>query len=207
MPHLLSHIGALKDIIVRCGAFFEGNCFYYHGTLNLHPDLYTKQLNLIWSGKQATSRICEIGFNAGHSTLLMLLGRYKTPLEYTVFDIGHHPYTQPCYEYIREQFPHVRFEYVEGDSTLTMPNWIDNHPTLTHQYDVVHVDGGHNEHCISNDMVNADRLVRPNGIVIVDDTNDVVINRYVDLYVSSGRYVELPILETHGYPHRIIRKL
>jgi hypothetical protein len=99
----------------------------------------------------------------------------------------------------------VRFEYIEGDSALTMPNWIKENGAEG-SYDVVHVDGGHTESCISNDMKNSDILVKKGGILIVDDTNNDHINKYVDLYISNGTYTELNVLKTQGYPHRIIQK-
>jgi hypothetical protein len=197
----------LKKIVIASNACLEGNCFYYHTTLNEYPDLFSKQLNLFWCGKQADKNICEIGFNAGHSTMLMLLGRTNEPLHFTIFDIGHHLYTKPTYEYIKSKFSHVNFEYVEGDSTITMPQWILNNLELKYKYDVVHVDGGHSEHCISNDMKNSDLLVKKYGIIIIDDTNNETINKYVDLYISTGKYVELQLLPTYGYKHRVIMKI
>jgi hypothetical protein len=203
----LIYLEDLRNIIINTSSYLEGNCFYYHCTLDEFPELYSKQLNLFWCGKQAETNICEIGFNAGHSTMLMLLGRNKTPLNFTIFDIGHHLYTKPSYEYIKSKFSHVDFEYIEGDSTITMPEWINSHPDSMYKYDVVHVDGGHSEHCISNDMKNTDLLVKKNGIVIIDDTNNETINKYVDMYISSGNYIELNLLSTYGYPHRIIKKI
>jgi hypothetical protein len=196
----------LHAIIVKSNYPLEGNSFYVHASLTLYPDLYTKQLNLFWSGKQAVTKMCEIGFNAGHSTMLLLLGREKTPLDFTVFDIGHHPYTRPCLDYITTKFPNINFEYIEGDSTVSMPKWIDSHPTQIGSYDVIHVDGGHTEHCITNDMKNADILLKKDGILIVDDTYMYHINERVNLYVSSGKYREVDVLATKGYPHRIIQK-
>jgi len=201
------HLENLKKIIIQSKVPFEGNCFYYHNTLKIFPELYSKQINLFWCGKQAVENICEIGFNAGHSTMLMLLGRSNTPIKFTIFDIGHHLYTKPSFEYIKSNFSHVNFEYLKGDSTITMPEWINKNHELMYKYDVVHVDGGHSEHCISNDMKNTDLLVKKNGIVIIDDTDGETINKYVDLYISSGNYVELNLLSTYGYPHRIIKKI
>ena len=201
------YLDDLRNIIINCNMPLEGNCFYHHLTLDVFPYLYSKQLNLFWCGKQANTRICEIGFNAGHSTMLMLLGRDKSPLEFTIFDIGHHKYTKPAFEYIKSKFTNVNFEYVEGDSTVTMPEWINTHSELVGKYDLVHVDGGHDDYCILNDMLNTDQLVKVNGIVIVDDTNSQVINKYVDLYLSTGNYVELNLLPSYGYPHRIIKKI
>jgi hypothetical protein len=197
----------LKNIVMNSNSCLEGNCFYYHKTFNEFPELYSKQLNLFWCGKQAVENICEIGFNAGHSAMLMLLGRDSTPLNFTIFDIGHHLYTKPGYEYIKSKFLNVNFEYVEGDSTVTIPEWINNHPKLMYNYDVVHVDGGHSEHCILNDMINADLLVKINGMVVVDDTNIPQINKYVDIYIANGNYVELNVFPTFGAPHRVIKKI
>jgi len=197
----------LKNIVINSNSCLEGNCFYYHETLNEFPELYSKQLNLLWCGKQAVENICEIGFNAGHSAMLMLLGRDSTPLNFTIFDIGHHSYTKSSYEYIKSKFSHVNFEYVEGDSTITMPEWIKNHPEFMYKYDVVHVDGGHSEHCISNDIKNADLLVKKNGLVIIDDTNLETINKYVNLYISNGNYREINVLSTYSYQHRVIEKI
>ncbi len=206
-PEMVIYLEDLKSIILEHiqGQVFEGNCFYYHASLNVFPELYTKQLNLYWCGKQAT-KICEIGFNAGHSTMLLLLGN-KNHVQYTVFDIGHHKYTRPCFNYIQQAFANADFEYVEGDSTVTMPEWIDARPEAKSTYDIVHVDGGHSEYCASNDMKNADALLKPGGIMIIDDTDAPQINKLVDLYIASKKYVELCVLKTFGYPHRIINKI
>ena len=201
------YLDDLKQIIIDSNSSLEGNSFYYHASLYLYPDLYSKQLNLFWCGMQAKTKICEIGFNAGHSSMLLLLGRDKTPLDFTVFDIGHHAYTVPCLSYIKSKFQHVNFEYIEGNSILTMREWIQNNQHCIGVYDVVHVDGGHSEECIFNDIKNADLLVKKGGILIIDDTNMDHINKYVNLYISNGSYREMNVLATVGYPHRIIEKL
>jgi len=199
------HLKEIEKLVVNSASSLEGNSFYLHNSLQRFPDLYSKQLNLFWCGTQAKTKICEIGFNAGHSAMLLLLGRDTTPLDFTIFDIGQHPYVRPCLDFMKSTFPHVTFTYVEGDSTLTMPGWIRaNHVGL---FDVVHVDGGHSEHCISHDMKNANLLVKNGGIVIVDDTNVNYISSYVDTYIASGKYKELDVLKTTGYQHRIIQKL
>jgi predicted O-methyltransferase YrrM len=198
---------SLYSIVVASGEPLEGNAFYEHGTMNVIPALYTKQLNLFWCGLQGKERICEIGFNAGHSFMLMLLGRDTSPIKATIFDIGHHTYTKPALECLKTNFPHVGFEYIEGDSTVIMPKWIESHQELISSYDVIHVDGGHSEHCISNDMKNADILLRPGGIMIVDDVYFAHINKYVDQYIQSGNYKELELLKSEFYTHRILQKI
>ena len=89
-PEMLIYLEDLKQIILEHipETKFEGNSFYHHQSIREYPELYNKQLNLFWCGKQAPARICEIGFNAGHSAMLLLLASSATT--FTVFDIGHH---------------------------------------------------------------------------------------------------------------------
>ena len=202
-PEMLIYLEDLKQIILEHipETKFEGNSFYHHQSIREYPELYNKQLNLFWCGKQTPARICEIGFNAGHSAMLLLLASSATT--FTVFDIGHHRYTQTCLNYIEHIFPHVTFEYIVGDSTLTMPTQMEGRQET---YDLVHVDGGHSEFCATSDMKHADILLKPGGIMVVDDTDAPQINGLVNLYLASGKYEVVNVLKTFGYPHRIIRK-
>ena len=203
-PEMLIYLEDLKQIILEHipETEFEGNSFYHHQSIREYPELYNKQLNLFWCGKQTPARICEIGFNAGHSAMLLLLASSATT--FTVFDIGHHRYTQPCLNYIEHIFPHVAFEYIVGDSTLTMPTHMEGRQET---YDLVHVDGGHSEICATSDMKHADILLKPGGIMVVDDTDAPQINGLVNLYLASGKYEVVDVLKTFGYPHRVIRKI
>lgn len=185
----------------------EGNSFYYHLSSNRFSELFSKQVNLFWTGQQAKTKICEIGFNAGHSALLMLLGKMDTPLEFTVLDIGEHKYVRPCMEYVSKIFPKVSFIYYEGDSTKTLPALIQVNPEICESYEVVHVDGGHQEDIVTSDLFHAAKLVRNGGYLIVDDTNVVHINALVDKYISSGLFREVDCLPTLGYQHRILQRV
>jgi len=203
-PEMLIYLEDLKHTLLEHipETAFEGNSFYHHQSITEYPELYNKQLNLFWCGKQAPARICEIGFNAGHSAMLLLLSSHATT--FTVFDIGHHLYTQPCFNYIESVFPQVAFEYIVGDSTQTMPLYMEGRQQA---YDLVHVDGGHSEFCATSDMKHADLLLKRGGTMIIDDTDAPQINALVDAYLASGKYEVVHVLKTFGYPHRIIRKL
>ena len=205
--YLINHLVEILKIVSVNNTPLEGNCFYKHRTFELDLELFSKQINLFWCGTLAKQRICEIGFNAGHSTLLLLLSKTCKSLDYTIFDIGQHSYTKPCLEYVKSVFQDIKFEYIEGDSVLEMPKWIDKNPHLIDSYDIVHVDGGHSMECILNDMKNADKILKINGIMIIDDTNNFFINYCTDVYIETGNYEEVSIINTALYPHRIIKKL
>ena len=56
----------------------------------------------------------EIGFNAGHSTLLSFLANPK--LSFLSFDIATHKYTVPCAEYLQKHFD---LTFIKGNSRKT----------------------------------------------------------------------------------------
>ena len=56
-------------------------------------------------------------------------------------------------------------------------------------------------------MKHADLLVKVGGIIIIDDTDNNIINNYATVYLNSGFYKELDVMKTYGYPHRMIQKI
>lgn len=186
---------------------FEGNCFYFNKTFIRKPELLNKQLNLFYIGIENYQNICEIGFNAGHSTLLLLLGNTNKNINFTIFDINQHLYTPKCYEYIQNKFPLVNFEFIEGDSVISIPKWINN--TKNYEYfDVLHIDGCHLIDIVIQDFANSIKMLKKNGILIIDDVQKEHINNLVNIYLSTNMFEEITdIFETTLYPHRILKKL
>lgn len=120
--------------------------------------------------------IMEIGFNAGHSALLFLA---ITPPETKVvsFDLGEYAYVFAAKRYIDSVFP-GRHTLVTGDSTFTIPNYEEqvahrmNNPNSAppHRFDLIFIDGGHQDDIPLKDIMNSQRLARsPDTIVAIDD--------------------------------------
>lgn len=209
---LMKYATDIKNVIYNTPNLkhIEGNYFTFTNDENINKFIIHKQINIFNLGYlNDINYICEIGFNAGHSAMLMLLGRNKSPIVFTIFDINHHVYTKPTFEYIKNEFNHINFEFIEGNSIITIPEWINKYPNRVGIYDLIHVDGGHTKECIENDMKNASILIKTNGIIVIDDTNDYNINKCVDDYLVTGKYVELFLLPMGACncPHRIIKKL
>ena len=109
-------------------------------------------------------RICEIGFNAGHSAFLFLESNANVSL--VSFDIAQYPFTKPIAEHVKYLFP-GRFEIVYGDSTKTIP---DAKTTLSGACDLLIVDGGHTYEVAKQDLVNMRSLANPkHNLVVFDD--------------------------------------
>jgi predicted O-methyltransferase YrrM len=107
----------------------------------------------------------EIGFNAGHSAEVLLQNNPSVHL--TSFDLCGHEYVAPAKEIIDAAFP-GRHKLVAGDSTATIPTYIEDNPET--KFDVIFIDGGHDYDVAAADLRNCARLAHKDTIVIMDDT-------------------------------------
>lgn len=97
----MEHWLALEGIIEATGEPLEGNCVYENQSFQQSPLLASKRRNYAKAAAGAR-RICEIGFNAGHSAMEFL---HASPgSTYVFFDLGEHAYTRPCADYIEAVF-------------------------------------------------------------------------------------------------------
>jgi len=158
---------ALAYSYMQWGQFFvEGNIIYQHPlkfkTASFHPDYFDKRMNL-WILAQIKSNILEIGFNAGHSALIMLLA--NNTAKFICFDICYHDYVKPCFEILNKHFPQIKLCY--GDSQYNLPAFIKENPN--NKFDLIHIDGSHELEIISSDYESAKKLSDSNTIIIFDD--------------------------------------
>lgn len=114
--------------------------------------------------KSGSLEICEIGFNAGLSSLAFLLSDGNSTV--TSFDIGNHPYVQPAKKYIDSRFPQ-RHNLVLGDSTEAVPLFSNSNPEQ--KFDLIFIDGGHSYSVAMQDIKNCMSLAHNDTVVIVDD--------------------------------------
>ena len=131
-----------------------------------HSQQIERQVHdLIYLSKGSPINIMEIGFNAGHSAEIFLKSNPGSIL--TSFDLGIHDYVHAAKEYINSMYPN-RHTLILGDSTVTVPQYIYNHPNKS--FDVIFIDGGHEYHVVQADLENCRKLAHKDTIIIMDDT-------------------------------------
>lgn len=184
----------LDDIlaIVRgIGSFLDGNLFYVNlaEAIEGRPShaLRWKRENLVSVVRHAT-RALEVGFNAGHAALLMLLS--NTALHVTCVDRLDHGYTRACFDYLATRFP-GRIELIPGDSVEVLPRLPSS------RFDLIHLDGG-KERTISRDLTAARSLVSRDHVLVIDDTHNASLNAIVDAAASRGEIVFTPFAEANA---------
>jgi hypothetical protein len=203
-----NHLEALQIIVKESNEPLEGNCFF-HGA---NPGeiwmtswwMFYKRMNFVTLiRKRAPKRVAEIGFNAGHSALL-ILHCLQPGAEMRVFDLNNHSYSPPAFKYLAGKYPQLR-EMIVGDSTVTLPEYMKQRPEEAGSYDIVHVDGGHQKDVVYSDVFYADILLKSGGVMILDDTNIDYIESMIDRLLQRG-YKFLYQVPTYGYTHCFLEK-
>jgi predicted O-methyltransferase YrrM len=185
----------LMSIINNSGELLEGNIFMIHHTTN-YTDVFlnkTKNISNLVLNKNIKN-VMEIGFNAGFSTLLMLISNPN--IKITCFDLGEHKYTLPCYEKMKETFGD-RVNIIIGDSTQTL----QNEDSI---YDLIHIDGGHSTEVAESDIINSYRLSKQGTILIMDDYDFPNLHELWDMCIV--KYNLKPLNTTvNNSPHHDIK--
>jgi len=175
-----NHILNIADILDEAGETVEGNLICDVSSDNFIDERNESKIHNLLKLVEGKSKICEIGVNAGHSLLLMVSSNPNA--EYLLFDLGGHSYTRPCIQYIRNAYPSTKITEVYGDTNLTLREYVKINEL--HNFDMIHIDGGHETHTVVNDFIYTQDLLKPDGIVIFDDYNFGSIKDVVDYYVD-----------------------
>jgi len=178
----------LLPIIQSCGERLEGNIFMAHLT-NTYSNIFENKVKNISNVvlNKNVKNVMEIGFNAGFSTLLMLISNPN--IKITCYDLGEHVYTIPCFTKLKEIFGE-RINLIIGDSM----------ETLQHDrevYDLIHIDGGHSQEVANNDITHSYRLSKNGTILIMDDYDFIGLHALWD--ESIVKY-ELRPLQINIFP-------
>ena len=112
-------------------------------------------------------RICEVGFNEGHSASLWLAA--NPAAEVVMFDLYDQPSAPLGEAFLRGEFGDGRLHVVRGASQLTVPLFAATHPAA--KCDLVVIDGAHDYDLVSRDISNLRHVARGAfHLLLLDDT-------------------------------------
>ena len=130
--------------------------------------------NLFNIAKEAKN-ILEVGLNGGHSMAIFFLA--KPDLKVLSFDICEHKYVKDIATYFGNKYD---FNFIEGNSLITLKEYDDDT-----KYDIIHIDGGHSQECVVNDLINCKRFAHKNTLMIFDDSNALHIESILNHYCKN----------------------
>jgi hypothetical protein len=182
-PRAIDMLRAINDRIaaVAPGGEVEGNyCFFHRAVVTPFsppdPGRAWKR-EFLRRAVQGCRGVLEVGFNAGHSAVIML--EAEPALALTAVDICTHPYTQPCAGLLGAAYG-ARFAFIPGDSRAVLGG-IDGAA-----FDLVHIDGGHGADVAAHDLGWFCRAARPGCRLLVDDVYAPAIARLVQQACAAG---------------------
>lgn len=187
LTNIRQHATRLDQIAAGHRVVVEGHIF-------CGREMIWKQKNL-YQMASSCKRILEIGFNAGHSAMIMLMANPK--LELFCFDLGEHEYVDDCYIYLATTFG-PRLRLIKGNSTTKLPEFVKDHPAI--KFDGFHVDGCHLAEVARQDLVNCFSLAEDQAIVIFDDTDYPHLDAVWKEFVDGNKIVPVDLYSEHFFP-------
>jgi hypothetical protein len=188
-------VECLDGIVKLTDEPFEGNCFYYHGTFNTDDAFKNKQINIMHMASRS-SEIVEIGFNAGHSSLLMLLANSECRIR--AIDICQHKYVKPCVGYLNAMFGD-RITLYEGDSHTVLSDMSKNDES--YKFDMIHIDGCHEYNHANIDFWLSKDMAQNGSLCMFDDLNISYLKSLWDGFVRDGHLDEFYLLDSKPHTH------
>lgn len=143
----------------------EGNYCFLHNTVVNEKSEPIKERS--WKRQYLREAVedrtfgLEIGFNAGHSSTIMLTANPKMKL--ISLDICRYAYTLPCAEHLYKKFKD-RFGFTRGSSQDILKG-----KKLNVDIDFIHVDGGHGLNDFYFDIDWSEKNLKPGGRLLIDD--------------------------------------
>lgn len=185
--NLQLHYNEIQKIVDSIGEPIEGNFICHTSTNNLIVKKHTNKIINLKNLVKDKKNICEVGFNAGHSLLLMLDS--NPTANYQIFDLGSHLYSRPCLDYIKSAFPNVNINCVFGDSKETLKSYFNK--VGENKFDFFHVDGGHGINEVESDFYYSSLLTNTSGVILFDDFNHKVIKKFLNKKINDTEIKEI----------------
>lgn len=192
----------INNIIKKHTNSVEGNCLYQHRSnfQQFEGKRYDEKKILrdnFFNIAKDAKNLLEIGLNGGHSMAIFFLSNPK--LEVLSFDICEHNYVRDVAKYYNNKY---NFNFVEGSSLITIKEYKNEK-----KYDIIHIDGGHSEECVRNDLINCKRFCHKDTLMIFDDTNAVHISKILNEYCEKNFIKEIDYSEDlkKCFFHRIFK--
>ena len=144
--------------------------YTHHGLFGIfNPSYKQVKTRLIWEGLchlPPPVTICETGFNAGLSALLMLEAAPSARL--VSFDYGDFKWTRAADRALRAVYPPERFWGVQfGNSVETIPQFAASHRTFS--CDAILLDGGKEYSIRMADLRNLRNISKPGARLFLDE--------------------------------------
>jgi hypothetical protein len=179
------HLRHLKLITDTTNRLPGKCCWYLSDGITPNTDPRGRQ-NILTLARQAKI-IIEIGFNAGHSALLMLTVNPHC-IVYS-YDNCANPYTKHCYRYLANKFPQRLF-LIQGDSAQTLGSHFEK---FGQKADFLLIDGSKDFLAANLDFFNGKQNTHKGGFILFNDTHLIQLDNLWKGYLRDNFVREIEI--------------
>ena len=194
----------IYEVFRKYGFTIENKFVKLDSNINVYEACFISQITKIYmenyknkiDKKDKELSILEIGFAYGTSALIFLnqLIKYKNKTRYDIVDMNQSTQwnnlgLKNIDQFLKINKKKLNYKLYEEDSTKALPK-------LKEKYDIIFIDGGHSEEVVTQDLLNSDKLLKKNGIVILDDVlHDDVKLALLKFLKNHKNYVKINISE------------
>ncbi len=210
----------IYDIFYNYGFNLDNKFIKLDSNINVYEACFIARLINIYINTYKTTpnetlRVVEIGLAYGTSALIIIneILKYKYKIRYLAIDpnqttqwssIG----IKNIKQFLKHMNNKLKIKLIEKYSTVAMPR-------LKKTYDISFIDGSHDEIIVINDIKNSDRLLRTNGLIIIDDVlHSGVKEAILRFFIKNKNYTRISILDNSNkfirentlYSHDLVKQ-
>lgn len=186
-------------VIFDWGTYKDNKFYKLHSNINIYECIFLHYLILSINKKvKKFINILEIGCAYGTSGMIILnaMNKYKNDpkLTYSVIDPNQHKQWNSVGFYNIDNIDKKNIEkiYVIDNSYSGMKRLYESRK----KYNLIFIDGGHEFKIVYSDCRYADKLLKINGIVVLDDClHEDVSNAIKKFYGNNDNYIQIQLDE------------
>mgnify|MGYP003706142907 CR=1 FL=1 len=189
----------IYDLFHNYGFNLDNKFIKLDSNINVYEACFISQLIRIYINTYKINlnkslRIVEIGLAYGTSALIIVneMIKYKYKTKYVVIDpnqtiqwysIG----IKNIKQFLKYMNTKLKINLIEKYSTDAMKQ-------LNKKYDISFIDGSHDGKIVIEDIKNSDRILRINGLIIIDDVlHKGVKDAILEFFVKNNNYYRISI--------------
>lgn len=179
----------LYDLWYNYGFYLDKKFIQLDSNINIYEACFISLLTQKYIDNFKKNRtklnILEIGLAYGTSSIVILnkILDYKGKKEYDIIDpnqtkqwnkigINH------IYSYLNYKNKNIDVNLYEEYSQIKMP-------LLHKKYDIIFIDGSHDEKIVIQDLINSDKLLKKDGLVILDDVRHEGVKNALQIFLKE----------------------
>lgn len=191
--------GIMYDIFKNNGFKLNNKFYKLDSNINVFESVFIYLIinayhNTIKSTNINTFNILEVGLARGTSavlitTFLNTIQNYN--ILYTIIDMNQSTQwnnigLNNVKQYLKK---HITLDFHENSSTIIIPK-------LTNKYNIIFIDGSHDEKIVYLDLINSDKLLKEYGIIIIDDVLHKGVKKALIKFMNNYKYDKIIIDKT-----------